>query len=171
MARTEPSKEATVQEVLAEVSLADVALMLKNWLKLVGCFGIFMLVVFVIDAATDAKGWKIPDLGIPTWLWWSPFAWMIVHGATSERSYHEWGWYFPRLSWFWSLLLTAYLIGVVYLVIWVFSLPKGGGAFLAYLAFWFGYCSPFLGFLAVIEHGYAKLMEKRQREMVTPDRD
>ena len=171
MARTEPSKEAALKDVLAEVSLTDVGAMLKGWLRTMGCLGIFFAVGFLIDFASDAAGVKLPDWGIPSWVWWWVWwlliAWMVAYEATSHRSYHSFdtSWYFPKLGWFGSLLLAAYAVGLVYLVIWVFDMGKGTEGALAYVAVWLGYVSPFTAFIAVTSHGHAKLMEKRLREV------
>ena len=165
MARKEPSKEATLKEVLAEVSLADVGGMLKGWLKTVGCLGIFFGFAFLVGPATEAAGLKLPDWGIPSWLWLLIVPWGVVYAATAETSYHEISWYFPKQGWFGSLLLAAYAVGFIYLVIQVYNMEKGDGAFLAFLAVWFGYTGPFTAFTAVTTFGHAKLMEKRRREM------
>ncbi len=133
----EPSKEATLKEVLAEVSLADVGGMLKTWLSTLGCLGIGMAFVLLFTAATQGVG--LPDdWGIPGWLVWLVLAWLFVHEATSVRSYHklDMSWYFPKLGWFGSLLLAAYVVGFIELLFWVNSLDKGVGAGLAFFAVW-----------------------------------
>lgn len=162
MAR-EPSKEATLKEVLAEVSLIDVGRILKGGLATMGCLLVFFAVIGAISTATESAGYGLDDLGVPYWPIWLIFAWAMVHSGTSSTSYHQWimSWYFPKLGWFSSLLLAAYLLGFVYLVIEVLDLDLGLERTVAAILVWMVYPSPFILFLAVIEAGYAKLMERR----------
>jgi hypothetical protein len=165
--KKEPNKEATLKEVLAEVSLADLGPMLRGWLKTLGCLGIFLAVAFVFEVASDAAGLKLPNWGIPNWVWWLIVAWMIVYETTSGKSYHqvEMNWYFPKQGWFGSLLLAAYALGFIYLLIWVNSMERGIESALAFVAVWVGYTAPFTAFASIMSLGHTNLVEKRRTEM------
>lgn len=164
MARMRAEKEATLREVLGEVSLLDVGRLLKNTFVTLGCLGIFYAIIFGVGAvASNATGFKMSDLGIPGWVIWVLVAWAYVFGATSDRSFHEWNasWYFPKLGWFSSLLLAAYIVGFIYLNIPIFNMELGAERALAAVTFWLGYAGPFLLFFSAINIGHSKLMEKR----------
>lgn len=164
MARTRSDKEASLREVLAEVSLLDVGRLLKSAFLVLGCLGIFYALFFGVGAvASAATGYTMNDLGIPSWVIWLLLAWAYVFGATNDRSFHEWNasWYFPKLGWFSSLLLAAYLVGFVYLSIPVFEMEQGLDRLLAAMLLWLAYAGPFLVFLSAINIGHQKLMEKR----------
>jgi hypothetical protein len=163
----EPSKEATLKEVMAEVSVADLGPMLKRWLTSIGCLGIFVAAGFLFDAASNATGLKVPGSSILIRVFWFLFAWGMAYEFTSDKSYHTFqaGWYFPRLGWFGSLLLAAYGVGFVYLLIWLFNMEKGAEREIALLTIWLGYLTPFTAFLSVTSLGHSKLMEKRRVEM------
>jgi hypothetical protein len=160
-------KEATLREVLAEVSILDVGRMLKQAFLGAGCFAIFSGIIFFADAAvSETTGWRFSNLGIPDWVIWIVFAWMGVAATTTEKSFHEakMSWYFPKLNWFTSLLFAAYLVGFFQLMTWVYSLPRGLESAFAFGAIWFAYFCPFLMFLAAINIGYDKVIAKRQQE-------
>ncbi|NTZ44046.1 hypothetical protein G7A66_13350 [Altererythrobacter sp. SALINAS58] len=164
MARIRAEKEATLREVLAEVSLLDVGRLLKSTLLTLGCLGIFYAIIFGVGAvASNATGFTVSDLGIPGGVFWIFVAWVFVFGATSDRSFHEWNasWFFPKLEWFSSLLLAAYIVGFIYLNIHIFSMELGAERALAAVTFWLGYAGPFLLFFSAINIGHAKLLEKR----------
>lgn len=159
-------KEATLKEVLAEVSLLDLGRMIKEVLLSIGCLAVFWGIIFFASAAiTGTTGLRFSHLGIPDWVFWLAFAWMMVASATTERSFYEVkiSWFFPRLNWFTSFLLAGYIVGFFQLMTWVNSLEKGLESGLAFAAVWFGYLTPFLLFLSAINVGYSKLMEKRQQ--------
>lgn len=95
------SKEATLSEVLAEVSILDVGAILKRSLAGLGCLAIFFLVVAGLDAGTT---YALPDFHPPSWgiwLFWLAIGWGWLASVTEGKSYHHWeyGWYFPKLRW------------------------------------------------------------------------
>jgi len=157
-------KEATLREVLAEVSLVDLGGMLKRGFATIGCWTLMFAIIFLITTISEGAGYGWDTLGIPDWILWVLIAWLWVHIATSQRSSHEWNvsWYFPKLNWFGSLFLSAYLVGFVYLFLWVIDLEVGLERFGAFLALWFGYTAPFVLLLSATNAGYEKLMEKRR---------
>lgn len=163
MGRKEPSKEARLGEVLAEVSLVDVWRIVKGGLATMGCLGVFFAIIFAITSVSESAGYGMDDLGVPNWLVWLLLSWAFVYSATSETSWHElsMSWYFPKLGWMGSLILAAYLVGFAYLFIWVSNMEVGVERLLSFLIVWLGYTSPFLLFLSAISVGHTKLMEKR----------
>jgi hypothetical protein len=169
MSRKEPSREATLKEVLAEVSVADIGNMFKGWLKTIGCLALFLAVVFLLDVGLKGAGVSDWGFDIPGWVWGGLIAWAVIHQATSETSFHrlDWSWYFPKQGWLGSLLLAAYAVGFIYLLIWVWNMERGIGSGLAFFAVWLGYTAPFTAFTAVTSLGHKKLMEKRLLEMET----
>jgi hypothetical protein len=162
MGRKDPETEATLGEVLAEVSLADLSPMLKRGLAAMGCWAVFYLVIFLFTTVTDSAGVGFDSFGVPDWIVWLLFAWMMTHAATSHRSFHELSWYFPKLNWLGSLLLAGYLLGFFYLAMAVSHMEVGAARLLAAFAVFVGYMTPFAAFLAVTHAGYDKLMEKRR---------
>lgn len=167
----EPSKEATLREVLAEVSVADLGPMLKRWLANLGCLGVFAVGSSLIGVASDATGIKFPNWGIPSWVLWVLIAWLFCYEFTSNKSFHKFeaSWYFPKLGWFGSLLLAAYGVGFIYLLILVWHLDEGLDRWLATFAVWFGYLTPFSALVSVTNLGHSKLMEKRRAEIGAAD--
>ena len=151
------SKEAGFKEVLNEVSILDLAQILKQTFASIGCFGFFV-------ALSALFGWPDGDwLGIEKnipmsvyWVFWVVIVWAWLATVTDHKSYHEIHWYFPRLRWWASLLLAAYLVGYggIYYASW-----RSGMKLLVSLA----YTSPFMVFMMLLEVGHAKLMEKRLR--------
>lgn len=174
MARTRPEKEATLREVLGEVSLLDVGRLLKQTLISLGCLGIFYAVIFLTGSVvSNVTGFSFSDLGIPGWVIWLLLTWFYVGIITSERSFHEINvsWYFPRLGWISSFLFAAYIIGFVQLLIAVSAMETGSERLIAFLLVWLGYLTPFVLFLSAINIGHGKLMEKRQLALNQPRTD
>lgn len=168
MGGTDPEKEATLGEVLAEVSVADLGSMLKGGLTTMGCWAVFYLVIFLFTTVTDSADIGFESFGVPDWIVWLLFAWMMTHAATSHRSFHQLSWYFPKLNWLGSLLLAGYLLGFVYLAMAVSHMEVGAARLLAAFAVFVGYLAPFAAFLAVTHAGYDKLMEKRRTTAQEP---
>jgi len=170
MASREPDKEATLGEVLAEVSLVDVGRMLKRGLATLGCWALFYVFIIVITSVTDSAGVGWDKLRVPGWLVWVLIGWAYVYGATSERSFHQlkMSWYFPKLNWLTSLLLTGYAVGFGYLLSALWQMPVGVERGAAFFAVWFGYTAPFVAFCSVTNAGYEKLMEKRRATVADP---
>lgn len=169
MARKEPEKEATLGEVLSEVSLADVGRMSKSGLATMGCWAVFMVIVLVIVSVTDSAGIGFDKVGVPDWVVWLIIGWFYVYTATSQRSFHElkMSGYFPKLGWFSSLLLTGYAVGFGYLINAVFQMPVGVERGAAFFAVSCGYTAPLIAFISVINAGYVKLMDKRRASLTS----
>jgi hypothetical protein len=163
LAGRQTSKEATLGEVLSEVSLADLGRKLKSGAIWTACWLVFCGFILVVTSAGKDAGYDIEQTGIPDRVFWLIMAWAFTYVATSERSYHEVkeSWYFPRLGWFSSLLLAAYLLGFVYLLIEIAKMEIGLERGVAFGAVWIGYSSPFIFFLSVIAVGHSNLMDKR----------
>lgn len=170
MASKRPDREATLSEVLNEVSLVDLGRMLKRGLAALGCWALFSVIILVVTSVTGTAGVGWDKLGIPSWTIWLLFGWMYVYGATSERSFHELklSWYFPKLGWFTSLLLTGYFVGFAYLLSALWQMPQGIERGAAFFAVWFGYTAPFVSFCSVVNAGYEKLMAKREEALAEP---
>lgn len=81
--------------------------------------------------------------------------------ATEKKSYHHWefNWYFPKLRWWASFLLAAYIVGgfEFYWVVNAATKQNGLGLALACL-----YALPSLLFMDIMAVGHAKLMVKRE---------
>lgn len=164
MARTRPEKEATLREVLAEVSLLDVARPLKYTFAYLGCLGVFGIIAVLIGSATSVgTGSGLTGLGIPAWAFWLAIVWFWLWSLTKERSYHEMqaGWYFPKLGWFSSLALAAYFVGLVLLIIRLANMEQGFERVVTASVIYLGYLGPFIVFLWAINIGHKKLMERR----------
>ena len=164
MLQKEPSNEATLGEVLSEVTLADVGRKLKKGAGLLGCYAVFLIVILAITSVGKSTGYDLDQLGIPSWIIWLLLAWVYVYGATSERSFHtiDTSWYFPKLKWFGSLVLAAYLVGFAYGVHWVSNMDEGVERGIWAMLVWVGYTSPFILFLSIISVGHDNLMKKRR---------
>lgn len=162
MARDHADKEATLREVLGEVSLLDVGRAIKSGLAAVGCLLVFLIAVGAATSFGESAGYDM-SFGIPDWMIWLGVAWLFAYSATSLTSYHtiNASWYFPKLGWLGSLLLAAYVVGFGYLNSWVWKMEMGFERALMGVLVWVGYTTPFLLFLSVIGIGHAKLMEKR----------
>ena len=149
-------KEAELREVLAEVSLLDLARVLKATLASWGC----LLVILVFAPVWDwAFGRVTSSWSIPLWLIWTLILWGALAAATEYKSYHEFGFYFPKLRWWASLLLAAYVVGFVELC----SRSWGKGGIIGMVAYLL-YLFPFLTFMSAIEIGHNNLMRKREAE-------
>jgi hypothetical protein len=171
MARVLPDKEASLGEVLAEVSLVDVGRMVKQGATTLGCLGVFYGLIFLFGSiAGRATGFSWSKTGIPSWTIWLIIAWAVIYNATSERSFHELNltWYFPKLGWLSSLILAAFFIGFVMLCIMMFNMEMGTDRLLVGIAVWLGYLGPFCFFLSAINLGHSRLLEKRTNHANEP---
>lgn len=150
------SKEATVHEVLAEVTMLDLGQTVKHLLSGIGCFLVFVLALTLSGPVTG--NWFGIRKILPAWSSWIILVlmtWGWIAAVTEHKSYHELRWYFPRLKGWASLLLSIYVVGLgaLYTTTWN-STAKG----LIYAVYIF----PFVTFLSVIEIGHAKLIAKRE---------
>lgn len=157
------NKEATLREVLSEVTLLDVADVLKVQFAALGCLGIALVIGISFSlgveffAPSGNSSWSIPE-----WAFWLLFLWVFIALYTSDKSYHEhrFAWYFPKLGWLGSIPLALYIFAAIQLfrnidreAEWGI---KGIQLLIAYL-----WLFPFLLFALVLEVGHKKLMEKR----------
>lgn len=156
-------KEATLREVLSEVTLLDVAQTMKVLFTVLGCLGIALIIGiafslgFEFFSPTENSGWSIPE-----WLVWLFLLWAFIASYTSDKSYHEhrFQWYFPKLGWLGSIPLTLYIFAAIQLFRNVDREAewgiKGIQILIAYL-----WLVPFFVSVLVLEVGHKKLMEKR----------
>lgn len=159
----EISKEATLKEVLAHVSVLDVWTAIKSAAFAVGCLGVLAGIGFVF-----AWGWKVasaPTFTLPAIAWISfivaGYMWFIL----GERSWREFSinFYYPKAS-FWNWLLSS---GWVIATIEVFRLSFRFGPPIGPVLFWFGYVfmvAPAFLFFSLINLGHQRLMEARLAE-------
>jgi hypothetical protein len=154
------SMEASLAEVLAEVTMLDAGRVLKQTFTVYGCLGIFVLMSIGIERGAS---YAMPTLRVPSWLLWLAITWGWVAIATESKSYHRWEFklYFPTLRWWASFLLAAYIVGAfnLYQVVVAATGHNWAGLLVFYL-----YALPLLLFIEVINIGHSKLMEKRESE-------
>jgi len=67
------SKEATLREVLAEVSVLDVGRILKRAFAWLGCFAIIILIGMIADSGAS---YAMPNFHLPSWVIW--LFWLVV---------------------------------------------------------------------------------------------
>jgi hypothetical protein len=163
------SKEATLSEVLAEVSILDVGLILKQALTGMGCFGIFILIGIGLEAGVNHA---VPGFHVPSWLawlFWLVVAWALLDDFTGDKSYHHWefGWYFPKLRWWASLLFAAYVLGGFKLFLIAYSMNESAERTAIAAGSWL-YLMPLFFALSVFEIGHKKLMAKRAGAELAP---
>lgn len=161
----EQDNEASLREVLAEVSVLDLWAATKTIFSQWGCFAIFLIIATVLDNATSIVTGSIDSLGIPDWGYWLFLIWVCLAFCTQYTSYHDYRftWYFPKAGWIRSLPLAAYLlIGVQ-----IFRGDNTGADFWAkaahtavLAAWWFPF---FLGIM-VLQIGHGRVMEKRSAD-------
>lgn len=166
MTLTRLEKEATLREVLSEVTLLDIGQLLKNTFVTLGCLGAFFVVIILVGSvAGTATGFHFSDLAIPAWAIWLVITWFYLWASTHDFSYHEFkaSWYFPKLGWLGSLVVAAYLVGFVRISVAIFDMPlgveRGAAAIFAYLV----YAGPFFLFFSAINIGHRKLLDKRTK--------
>jgi hypothetical protein len=157
------SKEATLSEVLAEVSILDIGVILKQALTMIGCLGILILIGVGVEMGANLA---MPSFQVPAlawWLFWFVVVWGWLHEMTGNKTYHrlEFSWYFPKLRWWSSLLLTAYVFGAIKLNVIAYNLDVGTTRTAVAIGIWL-YLMPFIFTMTVLETGHRKLMEKRQ---------
>lgn len=157
------SKEATLREVLAEVTLLDVGDIFKLVASALGCLGLALIFSLLIGLAVEFfNPTGNSGLAIPEWVVWLLVLWMFIGGYTSEKSYHEhsFAWYFPKLGWLRSIPLTLYIFVAVHLFQEIERDAgwdvKGLQLVLALL-----WIAPFIFAILALEIGHKKLMEKR----------
>lgn len=157
------NKEATLTEVMQEVSLADLGRHLKTTALSLGCLAVVGVVFSVVGATATASGF-VPDLNIPTAVWIALLVGLYVHLATSERSYHEWsGWFwFPRLRLFGWLTVTAYVTAVIEVFRHIDIFPVGIERLIAGSVIVVVLVLPGLLFLILCQAGHERLIEKRE---------
>lgn len=165
------SKEATLREVLAEVSLVDLASMLKSGFLMLGCYGLFFIgILFFGQIATNGSengSW----LGIPDWGFYLFTAWIFISGYTADSSYHEhrFNVYFPRAGYVWSIPIAAYLV-FGFSALPEYDAASGPSERLLNFFWWIAFWIPIALTFGVLETGHRKLIEKRERELEEPDR-
>lgn len=167
MAKATISAEATLGEVLGTLSLLDALKLcgqgLASWLVLSAFM--FLASVFGGEALTN-RSFREGFFGVP-WLIALPvllFIWLrFFHGT----SYHQWGWYFPKLKTMGSLLTSLYVSALIALTVmaWNYDLAEnnwdiGASNILSLISFWLSY--PGGMFFVLVNEGHRRLMAKRE---------
>ena len=83
------NREATLREVLAEVSLLDLGALIKKVLMQLGCFGLFGAAGLLLEGSFGMANLGMPNLGVPDWAYWLFFIWIAIAVYTSGKSYHQ----------------------------------------------------------------------------------
>jgi hypothetical protein len=151
------SKEATLAEVMAEVSLADAGRVLKSTLAGVGSLVLLIAIIGIVSAVAHPF---VPDFTVPGVVWRAIVVFVVVSVFTADKSWHGWtiGFYFPKLRFFGWLMLTAYITATIEALRATADLKPdflGMGAYI--LLVWL----PVMLFHSVTELGHGRLMAKR----------
>lgn len=160
------NKEATLREVLAEVSIIDLASVIKSFFLTIGCYGVFIFVLLFLEGVTsgpnDGKSW----FGIPDWAIYVFTAWIFIGSYTADKSYHEhrFSMYFPRAGFLWSIPIAAYLV-LGFRALPSFDPAADVSLRLFNWLLWMAYFVPVVFALGVLEVGHRKLVEKRALEL------
>jgi hypothetical protein len=157
------SKEATLREVLAEVSVLDVGAAFKNVMVQLGCVGIFIIISVVVGQGVDlVSSSESSDWGIPNWAIWLAIIWVFTAAYTSDYSYHDhrFAWYFPKLGWLGSIPLALYIFAAVQLFRAIDPRADWVVRTIQLLLAWL-WLVPFYLSVAVLEIGHNRLMDKR----------
>jgi len=159
------NQDATVREVLAEVTMLDLWGAVKSLFTLWGCLGVFFLVSLLLGSIGSFLTGSEDGFGIPSWAISLFVLWVVIGGYTENHSYHEhrFAWYFPKVGWIGALPLAAYcLVGI--------EIVRSGdpGASLASKALHFAlivsWWLPMVLAIFVLEIGHRRLMEKRREQ-------
>ena len=155
------SKEATLREVLAEVSVLDLGGQIKTVLASIGCLGVFLVISSGIGAGVSAIA---PDLTVPDVVWRAMLVFIFVMAFTENKSYHEFRfeWYFPKLGFGGWVTLTAYIVGVWEAFELAAGIQETMPQYIAIGFVWLILLLPFFLFLGILEVGHKRLVEKRR---------
>lgn len=159
------NKEATLRDVLAEVSLVDLGALMKTAFSTLGCVAVlFVPIIFLGEFAKSETNGK-PWFGLPDWVSYLFIAWVFIGSYTADKSYyeHHFAFYLPKAGFLWSIPIAAYLVlGFNALPSYQPDLALSqrlmNGAI--YMAWWM----PIVISFAIFEVGHGKLIEKRERE-------
>lgn len=162
------NREATLREVLAEVSLLDLGALIKKVLMQLGCFGLFGAAGLLLEGSFGMANLGMPNLGVPDWAYWLFFIWIAIAVYTSGKSYHQFAWYFPRAGWLGAIPLAAYLLLGIELSRAIS--PKADASVRAALfGLWLLWLTVFVLGLGILEIGHNRLMEKRAARRETEE--
>ena len=157
------SKEATLREVMAEVSIADLGGQLKTALKGLGCLAIWLVALALIDAFGDNIP-AINNIHFPRLVWIAILVGFVVASTLVERSYHDWKFqfWFPKVGFLGWLFLTTYITGTIEAFRVIYGYPTGSPeGWIAFAVAWTFLVIPAALFLELCQVGHARLMEKR----------
>jgi hypothetical protein len=149
-------KEATLREVLSEISLAQLFAVLKFLFLSTGFLYQAILIAisllishFITPAISGANVYSRAFIVCV-------FVWII--SSVVFRSYHSFRFefYFPKLNWLGAFFLSAYLLGF-----WELTLWKPEFIALGFIAIWLWVYAMVI-FLVVINIGHIRLMERRK---------
>jgi hypothetical protein len=151
------NREATLREVLSEVSLLDAGSLFNKYLAQFGCLGVFFAGGLLLEGV-----WGTSDFGVPSWAYWLFFIWVALAIYTNDKSYHDhqFKWYFPRAGWLGSIPLAVYLLLGIELLRSMD--PKAElGVRAALLGLWLLWLLVLALGVGILEVGHNRLMEKR----------
>ena len=152
--------EATLREVMDEVTLID----LGRYFKIIGinfgCLGFFFGIVSVVNVGADAVniGWDVPNF---VWVFFGSLLVLLTY--TTDRSFRQWNMYFwfPKLSWGTAFVVPTVVAAIYQLFVVASDLPAGlprnGAVAVVYLFCLF----PVLMFWDLSNLGHMRLMKKR----------
>lgn len=152
--------EATLREVMDEVTLTDLGRYFKTIGVNLGCLGFFVVITSVVNVGADAVNirWDVPDL-----VWVAVGTLLALLFLTEGSSFRQWNMYFwfPKLSWGTAFVVPTVVAAIYQLFVVANDLPAGWpknvAAALVYLFCLF----PVLMFLDLSNLGHRRLMEKR----------
>lgn len=82
-------QDATVKEVLAEVTMLDLWGAVKSPFTQWGCLGAFFLVSLLLRSIGTLVTGSEDGFGIPSWVIWLFVLWIFIAAYTENHSYHE----------------------------------------------------------------------------------
>jgi hypothetical protein len=116
-----PKTEVSVTEIMGAITLRVAWAAVKRFVVMALFYMIYFGISFFLSSYFEWESEWNPIWGIPLLI---IVLWIFLHGATSERSFHQEQWYFPKTNAFTSLILSAYVV----ISLWaLFFLEKGLG--------------------------------------------
>ena len=159
---SDQSKEATLREVLSEVSLADLGDLLKSLSFSIGCIGLFVAVGFAFVTGASFAGFET-NWNIPDWVIWLLGLWIFFGAYTENQSYHEhiFRIYMPKLGWVFSIPIALwFFIGVQLFLEIDYKSSFSSRIFTS--GIWLVWFIPTTVSFSALEIGHRNLMEKRR---------
>ncbi len=82
---TDIDREATLREVLGQVSLLDLGATIRSMFATLGCLGAFFLLIALLGKGLSFWTGMNDGLGIPDWAYWLFLIWMFLAIAPETR--------------------------------------------------------------------------------------